>query len=390
MRIGILTQYYGSANCGGRLQALALCKVLNRMDLYAEQICYSLEGYKLHQPTLKSRLMKSLPYQWLKRIYRHYKPLPATTGLNPLIKRHMQELYEAWSSQYIPHSANIFTKETISDCVKDYDILITGSDQVWNLNTYSPTFFLAFAPSSVRKIAYAASVCNDAYTEYQQRIVAPHLTDFKAISVREAEAVKVIEKISPVPVEVALDPTLLLDRSDWDEIADGRLVEEPYLFCYYLGNDSTERRLAQEYAAAHRLKIVVMNCVAGIDVPEDREFSDIALNDVTPGGFISLIKHAECVFTDSFHGCVFSSIYHKNLFVFGRAGRASMNTRIRSVAGLFGFEDHFCDTVEKATLGYIDNCDVIDYEKHWQQYEAEKETSLDFLRRNICIGKDTE
>ena len=258
------------------------------------------------------------------------------------------------------------------------------------MNWYSPTFFLAFVPSVIRKISYAASVCNDEYTCYQQKVVARHLADFKAVSVREAESVRLIEQLSPVPVEVVLDPTLLMARSDWDEIADERLVEEPYLFCYYLGNDPTERKAAQDYAAAHCLKVVVINHIDGRDVPEDREFSDVALNDVTPSGFISLIKHAECIFTDSFHGSVFSAIYHKNIFVFGRAGYASMNSRIRSVAALFGFEDHFCDTVEKATIDYIDNCDAIDYEMHWQKYEIEKEKSLDFLRRNIYIGKDTE
>ena len=394
MRVGIITHFHGSTNCGGRLQALALCKVLNQMNCSAEQLCYQIEGCILKKPSLRNRLAQIHLYQWLRRVYRLFKlipekPVPVTND-NPQKSRHVRELFEAWSNRYIPHSTSVYSNATIGNCAKDYDVLITGSDQVWNLNWYCPAFFLAFAPSSIHKISYAASVCNDEYTKYQQKVVARHLADFKAVSVREEESVRVIEKLSPVSVEVTLDPTLLLERSDWDEFADERLVAEPYLFCYYLGNDPTERRLAQEYAAAHHLKVVVINQIDGWDVPEDRAFSDIALDDITPGGFVSLIKHAECVFTDSFHGCVFSSIYRKNVFVFGRSGQASMSSRIHSVSGLFGFEDRFCNTPKKTTLNYIENCAAIDYEGHWQQYETEKQKSIEFLRRNVFAGKDTK
>lgn len=389
MNIGIITLYYGSANCGGRLQAFALCKALSKMGGHAEQICFTAETYKLDRMAWKRRLAGTLPYQCAKRIYRYFKPLPASNE-NPEIRSHMCKLFEAWSDRHIPHSAVCFSDSTIAECKKDYDVLITGSDQVWNMDWYSPIHFLAFAPSSIRKIAYAASVCNAEYTVYQQKVAARHFSDFTAISTREAESVRLLKPLSPIPVEVTLDPTLLLERSDWDEIADARLVDDSYLFCYFLGNDPTERSFARKYAEAHQLNVVVINHIEGRDVPQDREFADIALDDVTPGGFVSLIKHAECVFTDSFHGCVFSAIYQKNVFVFGRSGHTAMSSRIRTVAGLFGYEDHFCDTPEKATIDYIENCAAIDYNAHWQQYEIKKQESIDFLRRNIFAGKDTE
>ena len=385
MKIGIITHFYRSPNCGGQLQAYALCKCLAYMNCDAEQICYPFSGWKLNSingPTCRDRFANTSIYKCLKRIYRFFRPARPQTPQEQLLQA-TRDLFEQWAHSVTPHSQRVYSLYDVKKCAKHYDILITGSDQVWNLNWYNPAYFLAFAPSTVRKISYAASVCNDEYTDYQRKVVTKHLADFKAVSVREAESVRLIGELSRIPVEVTLDPTLLLDRVEWDEIADERLVTNPYLFCYYLGKDPTERRLAQEYAAVHHLKVVVINHIEGRDVPEDRAFADIALDGVTPGGFISLIKHAECVFTDSFHGCVFSAIYRKNVFVFGRDGHGAMSSRIRSVSGLFGFEDRFCDTPEKADLRYIENCAAVDYERHWQRYEAEKQKSFDFLRRNI-------
>ena len=99
--------------------------------------------------------------------------------------------------------------------------------------------------------------------------------------------------------------------------------------------------------------------------------------------FISLIKHAECVFTDSFHACVFSYIYNKKVFSFRRNETDNIGVRIRDFLNLIGIEDHYCDSNEKENLEYLESL-----EKTECIYENEKiqelvNTSIKYLNDNL-------
>ena len=179
-----------------------------------------------------------------------------------------------------------------------------------------------------------------------------------------------------------LDPTLLLSREKWDNVCANRKIDEAYIFCYFLGSLSIDYGKIIEFAHKRGLKVVMMPYLTGTSC-DDSDFGDYKIYDAAPQDFISLIKYAEYVFTDSFHATVFSHIYKKNFFVFNRAELKSMNDRIYSLTSLFDTQDRFCDTKEKISLKYIEGLPPINYDRPFPKFEEMKEKSINFLKDNL-------
>lgn len=378
-KIGIITHYYQSKNYGGNLQAYALSQYLREKDYDAEQICYIWGGHPAN------------PLQ--KRIHRAIKQYPISMickktvlkVINFLFSqkfRKRMEIVQAFNQKNIPHGEMVYTKFNIQDS-NQYAAYITGSDQVWNPDWYEPAFFLDFVPSGKPKIAYAASIGHKTLTAEQTDLFQQFLPGFSAISVREKDAVDLLAPLAKVPVEWCLDPVLLLTRQQWDGICSDRLVQVPYLFCYFLGTNKRARKLAAAYGKREKLKVVFIPYIHGGFRKCDFGFGDTRLYEVSPKDFISLIKHAEYVFTDSFHATVFSEIYRTPYAVFRRDGTDSMSSRIYSVTSIFESGERFCDTDEKETLDYIEHLPPMEQEKEFALLEAMREKSCNFLKKHL-------
>jgi hypothetical protein len=225
----------------------------------------------------------------------------------------------------------------------------------------------------------------------QKELLSEKLRDFDAISVREKDAVELIKDITPTIAEWVLDPTMLLDSQMWDDISSERkFVKEPYVFCYFLGDDSLQREIATKFAKNCGLKLVALPYLNCMYRKCDDGFGDVQLYDVGPQDFVSLIKHAEYIFTDSFHATVFSGIYKKQYFVFPRNREASMSSRIYSLIELYEVQERFCDTEKKATFEYINEPREIDYNKPLEWIERMRSKSISYLERNLKLGEENE
>ncbi len=372
MRIGIVTKYYKNRNYGGLLQSYALSVYLNNQLYNSEQICYDCSP-KSNSVLKKRRILQLFN---IKRVITKLIIIP--------IKRKKNKRNFAFNKfdLYIPHSIKVYYRDNINCCIDDYDLFIVGSDQVWNLDWFDHNYFLEFVPNNKKKISYAASLGHSSLTEERKKYFKNILPSFDAISVREKDAVDLLQPLTDKKVAWVLDPTLLLDKSDWDEICPERRIGKKYLFCYFLGSDKRIRKLAKQYAKKHKLKIVTLPHLCGI-AKSDIGFGDYKLYDVTPNDFISLIKYADCVFTDSFHACVFSTIYNKNFYVFNRLGMENMVSRIYSLTELFECQEHFCDTDDKFNMDYIEQLQSINYDKDFQLLKTMKEKSTRFLLDNL-------
>lgn len=379
-KIGIITHYYKSNNYGGLLQAFALCKLLTKYGYSAEQICYDTTSSPYYTQGIsdsKIYAVKGIIKNKLSSIYHKF------VDRNIHKKIYLRNSAIAKFAQRIPHSTTIYTDSTIKESNGTYDVFITGSDQVWNLDWYFPAYFLDFVEKDKPKISYAASISKDTLSEVQKEIIKNHLLDYKAISVRELSSVELISDFANVDVKWVLDPTLLLTAEEWESICSERDITEKYIFCYFLGEDSQARHLAEEYARKHSLKVVTIPYLSGHYRKCDGDFGDIQLFDVDPGKFITLIKDAEVVFTDSFHATVFSNIFKKQYYTFERSGFTSMSSRIFSLIKLFQSETHFCNSDEKKTFSYIESIAPIDYSMEQVLYNEMKDLSLKFLLENI-------
>lgn len=366
-RVGIITHYYNSCNYGGVLQAYALCSLLRKQGYDCEQICYDPSAGSHARKTLKMRIAGLI------------------SAL--LFKRKWKKRRSAFASfrERIAHSKTVYTKDTIAQCAGEYDVFVTGSDQVWNLKAYHPAYFLDFVSSDTCKLSYAASLCTDRLDEDEKALFQNSLRNYQAISVRERDAAELLSSLVSQKVHWTVDPVFLLSPAQWDELCADRIVSSEYVFCYFLGSDPGERRLARQYAAKKGLTVVTIPYVhqrVEKEMSADFGFGDIRLHDVSPEQFVSLIKYAQVVFTDSFHAVAFSTIYKKEFFVFERANEQKMASRIRSVIESVGAQSRFC-TDARRDVEYLLSCTPMDYEKDLAAFEKLKAASLRFLIENI-------
>ena len=173
----------------------------------------------------------------------------------------------------------------------------------------------------------------------QARKAAQFLKRIDYCSVREQSGQRIVKELADRDVPVVCDPTILFTAEDWATITEPeRLVREPYMFCYFLGNNPEQRELVRRFKRETGYKIVqLQHCDEYIKT--DVGFPDIAPYNVGPKEFIRLIRDAEYVFTDSFHCSVFSMLHSKKFFTFRRYNNdstVSTNGRLYSLLSLAG------------------------------------------------------
>lgn len=370
MKIGIITMYHNSVNYGGNLQAYALVKVIEKIK--SADDCVEQISYVYGQEKKKSFIQKIKDYARKILIVAANQMIPVRRkrSKSRKIRKKAMERFR----MKIPHSEKIYNPQNINQSVAEYDIFITGSDQVWNPIMYENAFRLDFVPKEKTKISYAASISQNALTQDQRDVFKNTLEDYHAVSVREKNTVDLIADVSPVEVEWVLDPTMLLSADEWDVICDNPVEQNGYVFCYFLSNNEVFEKRAKEFARVKNLKLVSIAYLSS-----NRKFADMEYCDVSPAEFIAFIKSAEYVLTDSFHASVFSLIYKKQFFVFERVKYKEMLTRLTSLLSMFDAEDRICFDVESNETWWEQKT-FLNYEKTFPKYETMRDTSMNFLK----------
>lgn len=358
-KVGIITMYHNSANYGGVLQAYALTEILNEIGFDAVQIDYDFwPEFNRPNNSIKRTIKKIIEGTYLKKRRKEFSSF----------------------RRLIPHTKNTYTLGDIDKCNDLFDVFITGSDQVWNMDGFHEPFFLTFVKENKKKLSYAAGMGTENNTEDTMDRYKRLLHGYSAISVREKESVDILGPLVNKEVSVSLDPTLLLDTETWDKVSSSRLCKKSYVFAYLIGNDQKARNLIMTFAKEKKLQVVTIPHVNGYS-KIDQHFGDKKMYDASPADFISLIKHAEYVFTDSFHCCVFSSLYQKEYFVFERTGKRGMSSRIENITTLFNAQTHFLKDDRNMELEPLLSLNPIQYDE--KAYLDAKEKSIEYLRRNV-------
>lgn len=221
----------------------------------------------------------------------------------------------------------------LSRQIKQYDYCVVGSDQVWNphFGNYHQ-FFLGFAPEE-KRLSYAASISTMDIPAEEQEFFVQGIKGMKALSVREQAGADLIEQLTGRKAEVHLDPTLLLTADEWRSVSRRPTWYRggEYLLTYFLG-----RRPPQIDAIAEELGLTVVNLL-------DEEVYEHYVTGVDE--FLWAIDHASLVYTDSFHGSVFSILFQTPFVVCDRVGTGKgdasekMGSRLDTLLGYFGFEN---------------------------------------------------
>ncbi len=382
MKVGITTFYYHTYNYGANLQAFALCKVINDLGFHAEQLRFEpTEGFK----KIKIGWVKKAEYSIKTNIFKVAQFIRHPRSKIVYYQRYKKRCraVDLFCREYTPHSKKVYTAKNIHKSIKNYDGYVTGSDVVWSPKTSSSILFLRFVPSSHFKLAYAPSLGTSSLTEDERILLGQDLRGFHALSTREKSCTDLISSLTGKPVEHCLDSTLLLSRSVWENITSTRLVSEKYVFCYFLGNNKRARELAVEYATVHNLRVVNISYYWDAYKPLD-DFGDVRLYDVSPADFLSLIRYSDCVFTDSFHACVFSQVFETPFFAFRREVDDPRSIRIWDFLNNTGTLHRYIDTDDKESFDYVNQLFPVNYNVSGiSLLNSQIDSSIKYLKLNL-------
>lgn len=361
-RIGIITHFHDSINYGGVLQAFSLCKFLNDNGFEAEQILFD---------SKKTRVAS-------KKTLKH---IVASIVLKSMLKKRLAK-FRRFRNR-IPNSVKVFNYSNIHESNSKYDIFITGSDQVWNFKWFNEEYFLNFVQDHNIKLSYASSFGSDYLDDDNLTYLKKTVTDFKGLSVREPGLIKTLESVLDKNVSLAVDPTLLIPFGFWGEFNFQRIVRRKYLFCYFLGANSNLKKLAKDYAKKHNLIVVNIPFASFKFNLADIIYSNRRIYSADPIDFLSLLNYSEIIFTDSFHGVIFSNILRKNFFAFSRNSDSSMDNRMRNIVSMFNCESHFIDSNHNVDCDYISSIGSIDYTIQNPHLEMLIDDSIKFIFDNL-------
>lgn len=352
-KIGILTQPLG-LNYGGILQAFALQHVLRE---------------KGHSPIILNRV-----HPWYFDVaYYGWGALNFMIGKRPKLRispnRKESAIIKQHTIRFIDEHISITDRIRSTNQLKrafnceNVDAIIVGSDQVWR-KSFSPcisNYFLDFLSGNnkIRKVAYAASFGID-YWEYGKnatKYFKALAQEFDAISVREGSAVELCKKHLGVDATHVLDPTMLLDRSVYEGLANSPITgaSKGNLFCYVLDRSPEKMALVKKVAEDTSLPpFELLPKKKYSEIKSARELDDCILPPVEQ--WLRSFVEAEFVITDSFHGTVFSIIFNKPFFVIPNLKRGA--SRFTSLLGEFALTDHLIDfdssTQQKYSLSDYD------------------------------------
>ncbi len=370
-KIGIIT-FHNSYNCGSMLQTYALQQVINKqLNLAAEVIDFSNAG----QQELYSVFGKC---NSLKNVIK-----------NIVIAPHQKKIRNDFLSYEDFKNKNFFLTSKSYNEMKDlndygYSHIITGSDQVWNITIADAddAYFLPWVKTA-RKIAYAPSFGAKNINKYSDnpQKYKEYLNDFFELSIRERNGQKWIKDLIGKDVPVLIDPTLLLKKEDYDEIASTKLkLPEKYIFYYSPGYQKDISQLVSQISKKYNLPVIAFNSktfhTKGMNFRSDFKLPDIE----NPSTYLQLIKNAELIITTSFHGTVFSSIYKKKFWTVKNGGMFGDDDRVRTLMETLDLEDRMIPIEFNDSFDYLLSKDYTKYEK---LLEIEQNKAMSYLVNSL-------
>ena len=297
--------------------------------------------------------------------------------------------FEDFKNKHFKFSRNHIGWKDLLTTNQDYDTFIIGSDQVWNpINIGTDFFNLLFTEDKKYRISYASSFGVSCIPNSQIKKTKQYLERIQCLSTREKTGVEIIKDLTGRDAELVCDPTLLVSKNLWDKLkGEKRFINEKYIFCYFLGNNPEHRDFANRFKAKTGYKLVALQHLDEL-ILSDVNFADIKPFDVGPAEFVNLISNAEFVLTDSFHGTIFSLLYHKRFFTFSRfesSSKGSTNSRVISLLEMMGVKEHHI----KATQA-IDDCLNVeaDFDLIDKKIDIFRQKSREYLHKALANRND--
>lgn len=358
--VGIIS-FHAAHNYGAVFQAYALQQTIINMD-------YKCEIINLRTPKqieVYSILTKRKGFKYIiKNAYYlfHLK--------NRILKHKRFE--EFISNNFTLSEQQYSSGYELTICPPEYDFYISGSDQIWNLELEDSTlsYFLPFIKHG-KRIAYSPSFGPIGVLDVDKKqIVKNLLKDYDYLSIRENSGALLIEELIGEKVPVLVDPTMLLEKNEWDLISKPVDVPTDYIFFYALSAKPEMIKMIKQISKKLKLPVITPHVSNQYDITTNF----IKVTDCGPCEFLSYLKNAKLVITSSFHGNVFSIIYKKPFF----AINGLSDSRVKTLLNTMNLENRSIsiDNLEEQ----INNAFIIDFSQTDAIIKKEKERALCFLK----------
>lgn len=294
-------------NYGSVLQAYALQRVCEEWGYRVEMIDYDFPNEAHTNNPYDVVGLDSAPNEprWIKLLF-----VKALIRQHRGISRFVQKYQHLSARRYK-------SPDELNQNPPIYDIYITGSDQLWSPRHCNgdTAFMLSFAHDDATRISYAASFGSNEIPAEIKPVFKKYLSYYNAISVRENSGRDLVKELIGKEASVVLDPTLLLNAEQWNEIAvQQRLVRRKYILCYFLNYSFNAFPYADELAENIRRQ-TGFEIVRVARPPHRLQLRDTKYKiGASPQEFLALVRDAEIVLTTSFHGTAFAVNYGRPVF----------------------------------------------------------------------------
>lgn len=371
-KIGILT-LSASDNCGSLLQTYALKKLLEDISQSSvDVINFSTEqSHRLYDILRLDDLFHHRKRRFVSRMM-HYRKL-----------REQKQGYCFFRKKYLEmHVQKEIFPHQLEQACEQYDVIVVGSDQVWNvcMGDFDNAFFAGW--SNQKKIAYAPSLGgHDLSESASYNEIKQWLTKFSALSVREVKGQESIQRAIPgCDVPIVLDPTLTVDISVWKDLIGERLVEGPYIFFYswaYCDDDLNDIVKLDADKMGCDVYVTDASKWCNRDI---KRWNFLFVKENGPLAFLNLMYYAEKCYVQSFHGMIFAYLFQRNFWLLDtHENFDEIDARLKELIRLFQAEDRVL-TVSNYKETDL-NADINYAEK--KGFQNEKEKSRNYLRQAL-------
>lgn len=240
--------------------------------------------------------------------------------------------FDSFIDKEIRKSDQKYTQTTLQTAILPYDTILCESDVIWSPGFFGgkldPAFFMAMqSMEQMHKIAYAPSLADGNLSKDQGETLKEYLKSVDSISCRESYSVDILKKYTDKDVVQVVDPVLLLHATDYERITRDNQESEPYLLMYLPMDDNKELRdAAQRYANEKGLIVIEIDT-------QLKEKGRGIVNIMNAGveDFLTYIKHADVIFTNSFHAICFALLFQREFYAFTRGSSGKVRDLCESV-----------------------------------------------------------
>ena len=383
--VGIIT-IQNIKNYGACLQSFALWYYINSLGYNSEIINLLTpvhKGYRksknFHTYEKKISFIKRC-YRNLKALAKHAKEYYISLSEKDLLKN--KDLnFERFNNQ-IKFSILYKNADDLYRNPPQYDIYITGSDQVWNptLGFELEAYFLTFAPQNAKRVAYAPSIArNDLPAQFKHKYIN-WLKQYQHLSIREKSGQQIIESLLGLKIPIVLDPTFLLSPNEWKKQMSN--INEPHKFilCFTLSNNKLIEYANQLSKEAHLPLIIIST----YNIYKTK--GAITILNAGPSELITYIYKAEIVITDSFHGTAMSIQLAKNFFSYKQKNQDNVpdiSDRVQTIINKFNLNNHIITNYQQS----YEALSHIQYDRYEldKQIDIEREKSQKYLTHSLAF-----